>query len=93
MPVCSVFGMGFPRGLKPFKGILKADKSLLFQAWQKYNSHVVIVAYTYQQGSFNTSSALRWKACSVSRLLQSGCNRFILLEVSEARPPHSLVST
>lgn len=36
-------------GTKPFKGILKADKSLLFQQWQKYNSHVVILAYTYQQ--------------------------------------------
>lgn len=85
--VCSVFGMGFPRGMKSFKGILKADKSFLFQGWQKYNSHVVILAYTYQRGSFNTSSALRWKACSVSRLLQNGCNRFSLLEVSGARRP------
>ena len=52
MPVCSVFGMGFPRGMKPFKGILKADESLLFQGWQKYNSHVVISAYTNQRSSF-----------------------------------------
>lgn len=87
MPVCSVFGMDLPRGMKPFKGILKADKSLLFQGWQKYNSHVVILAYTYQRGSSNTSSVLRWKACSVSRLLQNGCNRFSLLEVSGLGAP------
>lgn len=75
------------QGNEALKGILKADKSLLFQGWQKYNSSVVILTYTYHRGSFNTSSALRWKACCVSRLLQNGCNRFSLLEVSEARRP------
>lgn len=65
-----MFAMGFPKGAKPFKGFLKTDKSLLIQGRQKYNSHVVNLAYTYQLGSFDRSSALRWKACCVCRLLQ-----------------------
>lgn len=35
------------QGNEAFKGILKADKSLLFQQQQKYNSHVVILAHAY----------------------------------------------
>lgn len=89
MPACSAFAGGFPRGTEFFKGILKADKSLLFRGGR----NTIVMLSSSHTPSFSRSSALRWKACSVSRRLKNGCDRFSLLELSGARcPPRSLLA-
>lgn len=80
----------FPGEWSPLKGFWRQIKA--FSSRGGRNTIAMLSSlHTPTNGVLlKTSSALRWKACCVSRLLQNGCNRFSLLELSEARRPHAL---